>query len=406
MGLESEELMADANDSLTEGERRLRDLADRYKDKTATLRYEEMYHGVHQGNVLAYFHESLDKHFTTINKCAKTNGHFWAANSVELLDLMEAIEEDLDSLQRADVPVVLTDTYQRQIDYLNEWVSYSGGSPIPGDFTPLEVSRYAPVFVSRDGTTIKVRSADEKVELKTVGEGSYAVVFSFVDPKYGKKFAVKRAKRSNSPRDLERFKREFTKLRELSFPHVVEVYRYDDERNEYTLEYCDTNVRDYIRKHNNTLTFHVRRTLALQCLYGLNYLHQSGVLHRDVSPQNVLLRLYDKEAFSAKIADLGLLKDLTQNFTKSQTELRGTRLDPALESMADFRIEHEMFAVGWLLWFIFVGREGLGPKDAGPVADLVRRCVDSDTGRRPNSTLELIDAVRALVAPGTPANQS
>lgn len=42
MGLESEELMADANDSLAEGERRLRDLADRYKDKTATLRYEEM----------------------------------------------------------------------------------------------------------------------------------------------------------------------------------------------------------------------------------------------------------------------------------------------------------------------------------------------------------------------------
>lgn len=120
----------------------------------------------------------------------------------------------------------------------------------------------------------------------------------------------------------------------------------------------------------------------------------------------MLLRLYDKDAFSAKIADLGLLKDLTQDFTKSQTELRGTRLDPALESMAEFRIEHEMFAVGWLLWFIFVGREGLGPKDAGPVADLVRRCVHSDTGRRPNSTMELIDAVRALPAPATPADQS
>ncbi|RHW22752.1 hypothetical protein D0Z08_31345 [Nocardioides immobilis] len=74
--------------------------------------------------------------------------------------------------------------------------------------------------------------------------------------------------------------------------------------------------------------------------------------------------------------------------------------------MADFRIEHEMFAVGWLLWFIFVGRDGLAPKDAGPVADLVRRCVHSDTGRRPSSTLELIEAVRALRAPVAPAGQS
>lgn len=397
--------MADTESSLGERERRLRDLGERYKDKNATLRYEEMYHDEPQGNVLAYFHESLDKHFTTINKCAKTNGHFWAANSVDLLDLLEAIEEDLDSLQRAAVSVVLTDTYQRQIDYLNEWVSHSGGSPIPTDFTPLEVSRYAPVFISRDDTTITVRSADEKVDLKPLGEGSYATVFSYVDSRYGKKFAVKRAKRSNSPRDLERFHREFVKLSELSFPHVVEVYRYDDEKNQYTMEYCDTNVRDYIRKHNNTLPFHVRRALALQCLYGLNYLHQSNVLHRDVSPQNVLLKLYDKGAFSAKIADLGLLKDITQDFTKSHTELRGTRLDPALESMADFRVEHEMFAVGWLLWFIFVGREGLSPKDVGPVADLARSCVHSDTGQRPKSTLELIEAIRALPDPAIPAEQ-
>lgn len=398
--------MADVEDSLGERERRLRDLADRYQDKRATLRYEEMYHGVPQGDVLAYFHESLDKHFNTINKCAKTNGHFWAANSVDLLDLVEAIEEDLDSLQRAGVPVVLTDAYQQQLDYLSEWVSYSGGSPIPGDFTRLDVARYAPVFVSRDDNTISVRAADEKVELKPVGEGSYAIVFSYVDPRYGKRFAVKRAKSNSTPRDLERFKREFTKLSELSFPHVVEVYRYDDEQNEYTMEYCDSSVRDYISKHNNALPFHVRRTLALQCLYGLNYLHQSGVLHRDVSPQNVLLRLYDKGAFSAKIADLGLLKDLTQDFTKSRTELRGTRLNPALESMAEFRVEHEMFAVGWLLWFIFVGREGLRPRDAGPVADLIRRCVHSDTGQRPESTMELIEAVRALPTPVVPARRS
>ncbi|PVG81677.1 hypothetical protein DDE18_16960 [Nocardioides gansuensis] len=78
------------------------------------------------------------------------------------------------------------------------------------------------------------------------------------------------------------------------------------------------------------------------------------------------------------MADLGLLKDLNHEFTKTNTELRGTRVDPALESFKDFQLIHEMYAVAWLLWFIFTGRDGIDDDTTGPVADLVRRCIHSD----------------------------
>ena len=64
-----------------------------------------------------------------------------------------------------------------------------------------------------------------------VGEGSYAIVFSFIDPDYGIKFAVKRAKKGLGERDLHRFKQEFGVLKRLSFPYIVEVYQYDETRN-------------------------------------------------------------------------------------------------------------------------------------------------------------------------------
>ena len=74
---------------------------------------------------------------------------------------------------------------------------------------------------------MKLEKHQESIELKMVGGGSYAHVYSYVDPDYGIKFAVKRAKKDLDERDLERFKQEFEILNRLSFPYVVEVYHYD-----------------------------------------------------------------------------------------------------------------------------------------------------------------------------------
>src|ERR1035437_3991175 len=130
------------------------------------------------------------------------------------------------------------------------------------------------------------------LQLKMVGEGSYANVFAFTDPDYGIKFAIKRAKKGIGDRDLQRFKQEFGVLKQLSFPYIVEVYQYDETRNEYKMEFCDETLRDYIHKRNARLSFASRKRIALQFLYGINYIHTQGFLHRDISLQNVLLKVY------------------------------------------------------------------------------------------------------------------
>jgi serine/threonine protein kinase len=75
-------------------------------------------------------------------------------------------------------------------------------------------------------------------------------VYSFTDPDYGIKFAVKRAKKGLDERDLHRFKRELETLKRLRHPYIVEVYRYDETRNEYMMEYCDETLRAYIARRN------------------------------------------------------------------------------------------------------------------------------------------------------------
>jgi len=73
---------------------------------------------------------------------------------------------------------------------------------------------------------------------------------------------------------------------------VVEVYRYDEALTEYRMEFCDETLRRYVERRNAKLTFDSRKRIALQFLYGLNYIHTQGLLHRDISLQNVLLKVY------------------------------------------------------------------------------------------------------------------
>lgn len=236
-----------------------------------------------------------------------------------------------------------------------------------------------------------------------VGEGSYAIVFSYVDPDYGIKFAVKRAKRKISERDLHRFKREFDVMKSLSFPYVIEVYQYDEDRNEYRMEFCDETLRTYISKRNSKLSMAFRKRIALQFLYGINYIHSRGLLHRDISLQNVLLKVYASGAVLVKLSDFGLVKDLSSTFTRTQTEMRGTIRDPALHSFKDYGIVNEIYSVGWVLSYIFTGREALST-GSDQVSMIVEKCTANKIEDRYQDIFTLISDVERINA--TPTDTS
>ena len=235
-----------------------------------------------------------------------------------------------------------------------------------------------------------------------IGEGSYANVYSYIDPDYGIRVAVKRAKRGLSERDLARFRQEFEVMKKLSFPYVVEVYQYDEERNECRMEFCDETLREYIAKRNGSLGFASRKRIALQFLYGLNYLHGKDLLHRDISLQNVMLKVFDGGAVLVKLSDFGLVKDRTSTFTRTQTEMRGTIRDPLLDRFKDYGIGNEIYSIGWVLSYIFTGKESLrvGPDEVGLI---IQRCTSHDYSARYGSVLDLIAEVERLEVTPTQA---
>jgi len=379
----------------------LADLRERYEALPAARAFARLYDDPEWGHMFAVIHKRLNQHFTDINGRAKTTHHYWADNSRDLLTLIEELETDLHTLKRSGVDVELIDSYQDALDRCRPWLSPSGGSTVPEDFRPIEVVSYEPVFVH---TTSSVRLEKEltPVELEMVGSGSYAHVYSYIDPDYGIRFAVKRAKKGIDGRDLERFKQEFEILNHLSFPYVVKVYKYNESKNEYRMEYCDTTLREYISKRNTKLSFAARKRIALQFLYGINYLHHKNLLHRDISLQNILVKEFDAGAVLIKISDFGLAKDHTKDFTRTQTEMKGTIRDPMLVRFKDYAVLNEMYSIAWVLSYIFTGRESL-PTPGDAIGRIIHKCAAHNLDQRYQTVAELIADMERLEAPSVQA---
>lgn len=379
------------------------DVVEQFRDRPAKPKFERLYTGASPFNhAYAVLHGELNTHFAALNERAKTpsrygeegGGHYWASNSRDLIKSIKDYYGLRHALRVAGVYVELERSYEDAIERCEPWLSPSGGSPIPANFVKIELIEYEPAFVEGNSSTELKKTSERPVE-SMIGEGSYAHVYSYVDPDYGIKFAVKRAKKELSPDDLTRFQREFETLKKLSFPYIIEVYKYDDARSEYRMEYCDETLKTYIEKRNADLKPAVRKRIALQFLYGINYLHFNEILHRDISLGNILVKVYDSGAVLVKLADFGLAKHPDSDLTNTGTEIKGTIVDPYLDQFGNYDVVNEVYAIGHVLAFIFTGRKSISVVDSG-VKAIVDRCTANSFAARYGSVSAIINDVENL----------
>lgn len=371
----------------------------RFAERAIDPTYLELYQREQvMPRAFAFIHEGLDAEFEHMNFKSRTGngGHFNADNSRNLLDLIDLIGKARTVLEKTGHSLALAPEYQRVVESAPAWLVESGGSPIPPGFTPIEVESYAPVLTLGDQAVTV--GASHTAPLTLIGEGAFAHVHRFTDPNYGITVARKKLKPGANARDRERFRREYNLMKQLRFPYVLEVYKFETSDWSYTMECCDTSLEEYVAERNNKPGFSLttRKRIALQFLYGLNFIHSQGHVHRDLSTRNVLLRTYGEFAVVVKLADFGLAKEKNSEFTKTETELKGTKIDPALGSLKDFSQVNDIFAAGFVLLYILTGQKAVGRKTRPEISRIVNKCIDSQPDRRYQSVMDLIKDVEDL----------
>ena len=327
------------------------------------MEYEDLYNGIDQSKlkeILTTLHYIFLSSYKVMNERLPTTDnttHFWAEPSRNLIKAIEIATGLQRTLKNSKFAFNLDPYYADLIKKSQGFLSSSGGSVIPEHMDKVELYYTMPIFIIQNSVIVDSVSDKKTYGLKFIGEGSYADVFKYKDSFYQKWFVLKRAKKQLNNKELARFKREFEQMYEFNSPYIVEVYCYNDSENEYIMELMDCTLDKYIKSNNSKLTVSQRKSLANQVLRAFQYIHSKGLLHRDISPKNILLKLYD-DVPVIKVSDFGLVKIPDSTLTTVNTEFKGYFNDPALvvDGFDSYTLLHETYALTRLLYFIMTGK--------------------------------------------------
>lgn len=193
----------------------------------------------------------------------------------------------------------------------------------------------------------------------------------------GKRFIMKAAA-SDGGRDLEMLKREYEMSISLSHPNIAYVFTYEKESAVgpcIVMEYVDgRSLRQFL---NEKPSLDVRKKVFSQILDVVGYLHGKGLVHNDLSPENILITRSNSDV---KLIDFGFSDDDTHYLAHS---LGGTPGYASPELLRGEKVDarSDVWTIGALMKDIFGRRyvvvytkcQSTRPSDRYPDVRSVRR---------------------------------
>jgi tetratricopeptide (TPR) repeat protein len=227
------------------------------------------------------------------------------------------------------------------------------------------------------------------------GRGGMATVYVARDAESQELRAVKVMNPGGSADEVERrFRREFRTLSRLQHPNITQVYDWGTHngRPYFVMELVEgQDLRALVENwmvDPDPERFEVARSVVIQVARALEYVHLRGLVHRDVTPSNVMV-LPDG---TVKLMDFGVVKESGVTDLTAHGELLGTVAYIAPEQINGERIDArtDLYSLGAVLYLLLTGRR---PFNARTLAGYL----DKHLHRPPRPPRELVAAVpRAL----------
>lgn len=137
-----------------------------------------------------------------------------------------------------------------------------------------------------------------------IGQGGMAKVFRATDTEFDQPIAIKVFERMEDPTLLARFKQEALLSRQLSHPNIIRLFDIGTwlDRKYLTMELLIGG--DLKERLTKPIALSESLDLLIQACRGLHAAHMSGIIHRDIKPQN----LFITETKQLKVMDFGVAK--------------------------------------------------------------------------------------------------
>src|SRR6185503_8443583 len=143
--------------------------------------------------------------------------------------------------------------------------------------------------------------------IRKIGAGGMGEVYLAQDKKLDRKVALKilPAEVASNQQRMERFIQEAKAASALNHPNIITIYEIDQSESGHyiAIEFIDgLTLRE--RVANSRATISEVLDIAIQATSALAEAHQAGIVHRDIKPDNIMIR---RDGI-VKVLDFGLAK--------------------------------------------------------------------------------------------------
>jgi serine/threonine protein kinase len=228
--------------------------------------------------------------------------------------------------------------------------------------------------------------------IERIGKGRMAGVYKAVH-NLGQAVAIKvlPPSKAKDPAIFARFQREARLAVPLKHPNVVRTFQLDEANGLHYLvmEYLEGETLAEVLARRGRLPTPEAVCVVYQALQGLQHLHEENLVHRDMSPENLMLIGGEKENLlkaTVKILDIGTGRELFDEETKAEGEfaltnegdILGTPLYMSPEQAGDPHgadIRADLYSLGCVLYHALAGRPPF--EDKSNVRLLVRHATEA-----------------------------
>ncbi|MBI3370474.1 MAG: protein kinase [Betaproteobacteria bacterium] len=212
-----------------------------------------------------------------------------------------------------------------------------------------------------------------------LGKGAMGLVYDGLDPRLGRRVAIKTILKSNLEPDTAkeysaRFIREAQAVARLNHPNIVQIYDFGEEGDLAYLVMEFIKGKELKSFFDANERFELKEVVRIMCelLDALEKAHNAGIIHRDIKPANVMIDGQGR----AKLTDFGVARVLQEADSKTAVEktqagtMVGTPAYMSPEQIVGGNIDKrtDLFSAGIILYQFITGQRPFTGQGAWTIA--------------------------------------
>ncbi len=247
--------------------------------------------------------------------------------------------------------------------------------------------------------------AERYIIVRSLGQGGMADVYLAMDTVLDREVALKilRGDLANDPVALLRFQREANAASAINHPNIVEIYDVGawDNKQFIVMEYVRGKTLKQLIAHRGALDQKEAVAIMKQLVEATSIAHSCNIIHRDIKPQNVLV----KDDGTIKITDFGiaLAQDAIQ-LTQTDSVMGSVHyLAPEVARGETATIKSDIYALGVVMYELLTSEV---PFRAETAVQVAMQHMQKDLPSIKESNATIYQSVENVVLKATAKNKN